>query len=710
MVNRLTSFLFRSCCCCALSLALLSTTAWAVTEERGRTDSGAWYVIQVPDGWQPGDGLVLVNHGFDLNPPIGIPSLGPQVLRQRQLAQGYAIAASSYSERGWALFSTGIDYAELIDEFVDSFGDPGEVIATGGSLGGIVALQQAAELSSANVAGVYALCPVAAGSRVWDQAFDLRLIYDAVCDDVSGGSLPNGGDGLPYALDESDIEDWDSWVDGGRAYLAINRCTGIDLPDWLVTGGMEDRLEQILRVSGVDREFFLANMAYATFGMSDLLRADDKLDGAAALDNQFVDYGDAQINQDIRRVQADRLAALELKLNYVPRGDLRAAKVLSTHTSGDGLVVPGHQLFLRQLLPEAQLVSAIVREEEASHCGYSDAEIVAGWDELRLWLDGGPKPTVGSLNATCAGLRSAGVADGECRFDASIEPAPLEQTLRPRQLPAFPLQARSTGLWFEVGSAGQGYVIEALPDGRAVVAWFSFPAAGEDADQAWFFGTGEIIDEAIVVEQMQRPDGARFGSAFDPQAVQFNDWGRQTFVFPQCGGGETGWRAAAPFAPGRQQLTQLTYLGAASCASPSAQISGLAGWSGAWYDPQRAGEGAFVHIQADGRVFMLWFTYRPQGGQAWLYGEGTVDETGISFSQLLRPVGTRFGADFDPGTVQFQRWGSARIDFGLCDQLTLSYQADQASWGSGSLEWVRLTRPQGVAECSATAALVDSGE
>ncbi|MCB1605816.1 MAG: hypothetical protein KDI71_02420 [Xanthomonadales bacterium] len=682
---------------CLIFLAMAGP-ALAVSEQRGRTDSGAWYVIQAPDGWQPGDGLVLVNHGFDLRPPTGTPSLGPGVLRERQLAQGYALAASSYSERGWALFSTGRDYAELLEVFRDRYGDPGPVIASGGSLGGIVALQQAAELEQANVTGVYALCPPAAGSRVWDQAFDLRLIYDAVCDDVSGASLPGGGDGLPYALDESDIEDLDTWVDGGRTYLAVNRCTGIDLPGWLVTNGMERRLDKILSVSGISRDFFLTNMGYATFGMSDLLRASDKLNGAPALDNLLVDYGDAEINQEIRRVQADRLAALELKLHYVPRGDLRGARVLSTHTSGDGLVVPAHQQFLRDLLPEAQLTSAYVREANPSHCGFSDAEIVAGWEELRLWLDGGPQPTVGSLNATCEGLRGGGL-EGECRYDASVQPAPLTQTLRPRQLPAFPVETRSTGLWFEVGSAGQGYVVEALPDGRAVVAWFSFPAAGEAADQAWFFGTGEIVDEAIVVEQMQRPNGARFGDAFRPQDVQFADWGRQTFVFPQCGSGETGWSATAPFGEGRQQLTQLTHLGAASCTADPPMISGLAHWSGAWYDPARSGEGAFVHIQADGRVFLLWFTYRPQGGQAWLYGEGVVDSQGISFSNLLRPVGTRFGPDFDPAQVRFERWGQARIDFGACDRLSLNYQADQPEWGGGNLGWQRLSRPQSVAAC-----------
>ena len=64
---------------CGLNASVLAQVA--VVEDRGRTESGAWYVIQTPMGWQPGDGLVLVNHGFDFRPPFETPSLGPQVLR-----------------------------------------------------------------------------------------------------------------------------------------------------------------------------------------------------------------------------------------------------------------------------------------------------------------------------------------------------------------------------------------------------------------------------------------------------------------------------------------------------------------------------------------------------------------------------------------------------------------------------------------------------
>jgi hypothetical protein len=80
---------------------------------RGQTPSGANYLIETPTNWQPGRGLVIFNRGFQLDMPEGDPSLGPDVLKARMLAQGYALAASNYSLGGWATFGTKTDLKEL---------------------------------------------------------------------------------------------------------------------------------------------------------------------------------------------------------------------------------------------------------------------------------------------------------------------------------------------------------------------------------------------------------------------------------------------------------------------------------------------------------------------------------------------------------------------------------------------------------------------
>ncbi len=56
---------------------------------------------------EPGDGLVIWNHELALAPVEPNPDLGP--LAEVQLSEGYAVAASSYSQSGWALFSSAED-------------------------------------------------------------------------------------------------------------------------------------------------------------------------------------------------------------------------------------------------------------------------------------------------------------------------------------------------------------------------------------------------------------------------------------------------------------------------------------------------------------------------------------------------------------------------------------------------------------------------
>src|SRR5665213_3927460 len=81
----------------------------------GMAPSGAWYQIQIPAGWKSGDALVMYQHGLDFKNASSPPGLGP--LSSVMLGEGYAMAASSYRQRGWALFSAIDDNRELLDVF-----------------------------------------------------------------------------------------------------------------------------------------------------------------------------------------------------------------------------------------------------------------------------------------------------------------------------------------------------------------------------------------------------------------------------------------------------------------------------------------------------------------------------------------------------------------------------------------------------------------
>lgn len=680
----------------ALSLPLAAASATVVTEVRGQTASGAYYIVQVPAGWQAGDTLVLWNHGYDSDPPGPVPSLGPVALRQRILAKGQALAASSYAQRGWALFGTERDHRELVAAFSERFGAPGRIIAAGGSMGGLVAMQQAEQADlGAPVAGVYALCAPLAGSRVWQQALDLRLAYDAACKNVTGGELPRGDDTFPYILKASDLDDYADIRGGGELAARIAKCTGAGLPSWLVTSGMRERRARIEAATGVDPDFFFENLFYATYGLGDLYRDPAKIGERAALGNRNVVYPEPRIERDIRRVDADAFAALDLARHFTPSGRIGQARVLSTHTSRDGLVVPEHGRALTGLIPPAQWAQAYVVESGPSHCGYSEAEVLAGYEQLIAWLDGAAQPDAASLQSACLRERSANPDLGLCRYDPSFVPGPLDAKLKPRGDPVWPVDASASGFWFDPARPGEGLVIESLGGGRVTVSFFTFAVNGSADTQAWFTGVGRVLGHQLIVDRLEGRRGGRFaGPVGATSGVPF---GRFDAVLQACGRGEQRIQAQAPFEGARRTLQRISRIGAARCPGEgiASSLSPFVSWSGAWYEPAQPGRGLFLQVQDDGRAFLAWFAYDHEGRPLWLVGEGAAVAGELVFSALTRPVGARFGAAFDPAAVRLEPWGTLKLSGAGCASLRAQWQAHDPAYGSGVADLARLTTPQG---------------
>src|SRR4030095_4460162 len=87
------------------------------------------------------------------------------------------------------------------------------------------------------------------------------------------------------------------------------------------------------------------------------------------------------------------------------------------------------------------------------------------------------------------------------------------------------------GMWFNPQHNGEGWTIEELPDGRALVYWFTYDDSGE---QAWTIGVGYVGDAQIAFAENLRPVGTRFGGAFDPNQVVRGAWGQLAFAFANC--------------------------------------------------------------------------------------------------------------------------------------------------------------------------------
>ena len=673
--------------CALASFASLAQAAW---ERTGQTPSGAIYRIAVPETWRAGDDLVVYQHGLSFERDLS-PDLGP--LLDIQLEQGYAIAASGYSQAGWAVFASAQDNRELVERFRTDVGNPGRILAYGGSMGGYVALQMA-EDPALDVAGALALCPAAAGYRAWDTALDLRVAYDAVCAGVDGGELPQGAD-QPWLVRPVDVTP----VGLESVIVRINRCTGVNLPEWLRSDGQRDRLHRLKSTFGIDSDdFLMLNLGYATLGLSDLVRDPGKLAGGLGLGNLFVDYGDADLNARIRRVAADPFAALDFRLRSGLRGDGHA-KVISLHTSRDELVVPGHQSWLRQTLPASRLTSALVTEHAASHCEFKPAESLAAWNTLRAWVDTGEQPDVVELKARCLALADTGV-DGPCRIDEDAHAAPLDTAVRPLNPPVAHVDSRFSGNWYDPSRSGEGWLVEIIDTRSALVYGFTFPADGEAGDQQWLIGTGEIVGDGIVVDEVYGMRGGQFGDAFSSDQARFVPWGTLRLTFGACGSGRLRFNGPGDYGNGERQLTQLIHLGGQTCAAQGADAGGPGAFSGSWYDPAEPGQGLVLNTRDDGASTFTYFSYSPiTGAPVWLYGQGQVDAEGrMRFEVVARPHGTDFDA-FDPTAIDRSAWGTVEIDFESCDQAVMRYRSDDPAFGAGELPLSRLTRPAGLGDC-----------
>jgi hypothetical protein len=128
-----------------------------------------------------------------------------------------------------------------------------------------------------------------------------------------------------------------------------------------------------------------------------------------------------------------------------------------------------------------------------------------------------------------------------------------------------------SGAWFDPFVAGEGFVIEALPDDRAVVYWFTYQPDGS-GDQAWMIGQSHFEADGqgqarIEFDQLYQPTGGVYGEAFDPEAIEAVDWGRLTVEFTDADRGRIEWDSRLPaYGSGDYPIVRLARPMLAECA------------------------------------------------------------------------------------------------------------------------------------------------
>ncbi len=397
----------------ALAIAL---PAVAQTEYEGTTAGGAFYKFAVPDNWN--GTLVIYNHGFDFSEPEAVDDLGPLI--DIQLSQGFAVAASSYRQRAWALFKTHQDLKAMYAAFRSRVGTPSQTLIYGFSLGGLVTAQAVEKGGLGNVTGAFAACGPMGGSRNWDGGLDLRLLYDFVCSEVPGAAIAGGPKGLEKrsTLTREDVE------------RAVNACTGVDELPFRRSRRQRANLKTLGDVSGLPESFLQTQMRYVTEALADLTYDRGKLKGKQGIGNKDVDYGDAEVNAGIERVKARKGPARKLKRSYTPTGRVGKTKIVSMHTDKDGLVIVENASEYQKKVPAENLTVAIVEESIPTHCFFSPPEVVAGWQSLLDWVETDSQPSARDLQDSCELFAS--LLPGPCRINPEFEIPDMDGRVRPR--------------------------------------------------------------------------------------------------------------------------------------------------------------------------------------------------------------------------------------------------------------------------------------
>ncbi|MBY6203890.1 M12 family metallo-peptidase [Halomonas denitrificans] len=295
--------------------------------------------------------------------------------------------------------------------------------------------------------------------------------------------------------------------------------------------------------------------------------------------------------------------------------------------------------------------------------------------------------------ATGAYLDDA-VAPGQLQAAEAIAIAPKLRAVRPGH----------SGHWFDPDRSGEGWLVEVLPDGRAAVLWFTYPAEGESDEQLWLTGAGTVQDDAIVIPDLLRARGGRFGPGFDPADIELSSWGALTLRFDDCRRGTAEWAGANGYGSGSRAMQRLAGIEGLPCEeAPRPAAAERPGLSGQWYDPAQDGQGWLLQEVRPGELFLAWFTYDRDGIPAWIVGGGTLDGAVATFDDLLITRGTRFGDAFDAAEVDRLSWGQATWVFETCTSSSIEWTSDDPGFSSGQLEPVRLTRLDAL-DCSVPSA------
>ena len=341
---------------------------------------GAPYQIEVPDNWN-GD-LVLLQHGFVFpGPGLTLPPADHAYfdpLSAELAARGFAVAYSAYRTNGWAIQEGAKDTSALAKRFDEQFGPAANTYLIGYSMGTHIGDMLARKgPQKERFAGHLAVCAPLGGTTVLtDYSNDGWVLFDY----FFPGVLP----GEPITSGYNFFEIWFSEV----------------FPAIQANSAAATEYASVMRIPWNDpfeRDFaILLSLLITGDGMQGI---QDKARGNF-YDNRFTVYSgssdDVALNAGVARFEADPQAREYIGRYYDPTGSLGQTKVLHLHETRDPIVnMQLHVSAYHRVLEAAGETGQYVlrTKDQSNHCGFTNEEVLASFDDLVEWVETGIAPT-----------------------------------------------------------------------------------------------------------------------------------------------------------------------------------------------------------------------------------------------------------------------------------------------------------------------------
>jgi hypothetical protein len=352
----------------------------------GTFGPGALYRLARPTPWN--GTLVLYAHGYvSPDQPVGIPA-DANLTISLLASRGFAVAASSFSENGWAVKDGAQRTHQLLGTFATAFGAPARVYVSGGSMGGLIAIKLV-ESYPGEFSGLLAACPVSGGMRSQlDYLANVRVLFDL----FYPGVLPGSAVDVPAGIDVTSqivVPAIAAMSASPNGALAIASIAQTPVPAASVPELIQSIVTALAGGAGYPSVLALTH-------------------GQPFFDNSGTTYAGAYpgavppatlawINATAQRFSASPSGLNYIERNYTPSGDLHyPAITLSTFRDP---VAPGfHRELYGASVSAAGNGDWLVQRSVAGtgsgygHCTFTPQELVTAFSDLVVWAEYGIKP------------------------------------------------------------------------------------------------------------------------------------------------------------------------------------------------------------------------------------------------------------------------------------------------------------------------------